>query len=176
MTEERASETTQPITDEVVGGETRTIEQVEAEYRSRQAGKDRENEALRQELARYKTAESQRMAEADQRRTAELGEVESLKRQLGEERAQRIVEVRSARFPNAADVLDPSALAAMDDAKLIALEERLAPKRVQGSGVMDPNAAPRNPPQGAPHEKTVDELKADLERYAPDFVETLRSQ
>lgn len=176
MTEERASEDTQPIGEQPVGSEPRTVEQVEAEYRSRQAGKDRENAALRAELDRYKQTEAQRNAEAEQRRAAELGEVESLKRQLAEEKAGRTIEVRSTRFPNAADVLDAGALAAMDEAKLVALEERLAPKRAQGSGVMDPNSPPRNPAQGVPQEKTLEDLQADLARYAPDFVERMRSQ
>ena len=181
MTEERTSETTQPISDgapELVGGDARTVEQVEAEYRARQAGKDRENEALRQELARFKATEAQRTTEAEQRRTAELGEVEALKRQLAEERQARTSEVRSVRFPNAADVLDPSALAAMDEAKLAALEERLAPKRVQGTAgaVIDPNSPPRNPPQGTPQEKSVEDLKADLAKYAPDFVQELQQR
>ena len=171
MTEERTSEITQPI-GEPVGGETRTVEQVEAEYRARQAGKDRENAALRDELRRLQTADEQRKAQADAARTAELGEAETLKRQLAEERAGRVIDTRRARFPNAADALDDGVLAAMDEAKLAALESRLAP-RGGTTGYVDPNSTPRNPPNGIAAPKTEAELRADLERLAPDFVNEL---
>ena len=176
MTEERTSEPTQPIGDQPpVGGETRTVEQVEAEYRSRQAGKDREAAALRDELARYKAAEDRQKAEAEARRTAELGEVEALKRQLAEEQSGRLMDARKARFPHAADVLDTSALAAMDEAKLAALEERLTPRGSAPPQRVDPNSPPRTPAQGVPQPKSEAELRADLERLAPEFIESLNA-
>lgn len=184
MTEQRTSEGTAPIGEATqappaeppVGEPTRTVEQVEAEYRARQAGKDRENAALRTELDRYKSAETQRMTEAQQRQAAELGEVEALKRQLAEEKAGRVSEVRSVRFPNAADVLDPSALAAMDEAKLVALEERLRPKGTKPESYVDPNSPPRHPAQGQPGPKSVADLKADLERMSPEYVTQLEQR
>jgi hypothetical protein len=148
-----ASGTEQPIGtppqgEAPVGSEGRTIEQVEAEWRQRQAGKDREAQALRDRLAAYEAAEAQRKAADEQRRTAELGEVEALRRQLAEERSAAAVALRKVQFPNAADVLDPSALAAMDEAKLAALETRLgAPARgAAPAAVIDPNAPTRTVP------------------------------
>jgi hypothetical protein len=105
VTEQGTSESEQPI-GQPVGSEARTVEQVEAEYRARQAGKDRENQALRDDLARYQAAEQQRTAQVEAQRTAELGEAETLRRQLAEERAARVIDTRRARFPNAADALD----------------------------------------------------------------------
>lgn len=181
MTEQRTSEGQAPIGEGTaqppappVGEATRTVEQVEAEYRARQAGKDRENAALRQELDRYKAADAQRQTEAEARRTAELGEVEALKRQLAERDTAHASEVRSIRFPNAADVLDASALAAMDEAKLVALEERLRPAGGRKpEPYVDPNAPPRNPPQGQPGPRSTSDLKADLERMAPEFIDSM---
>lgn len=178
MTEQRTSEGQPPIGDPTqgtpVGDATRTVEQVEAEYRARQAGKDRENQALRQELERYKAADTQRQTEAEQRRAAELGEVEALKRQLAEREAAHLSELRSVRFPNAADVLDPGALAAMDEAKLTALEERLRPKGgAKPEPYVDPSSPPRTPPQGQSGPRSSSDLKADLERMAPEFIDSL---
>lgn len=177
MTEERASGTQPPIgepTSPPVGEAGRTVEQVEAEYRQRQAGKDRENAALRDELARYQTAEQQRTAAADAAKAAELGETEALKRQLAEERAGRVIDTRRARFPNAADALEDGVLAAMDESKLAALESRLvSPQRAGIAGYVDPNSPPRVPPNGIAAPKTEADLRADLERLAPEFVTSL---
>lgn len=178
MTEQRTSEGTSPIVEtpqgQPVGEATRTVEQVEAEYRARQAGKDRENAELRKELDRYRQVETQRQTEAEQRRAAELGEVEALKRQLAEKDAAHTSEIRSVRFPFAADVLDASALAAMDEAKLAALEERLRPAGGRKpEPYVDPNSPPRVPAQGQPGPRTSADYKADLERLAPEFIESL---
>jgi hypothetical protein len=173
VTEQGTSDSQQPIGDPPVGDGGRTVEQVEAEYRARQAGKDRENQTLRDELARYQTAEQQRAAQAEAQRTAELGEAETLRRQLAEERAARVIDTRRARFPNAADALEDGVLAAMDEAKLAALETRLAPRSGGMAGYVDPASPPRNQPNGVAAPKTEAELRADLARLAPEFVDSL---
>lgn len=177
MTEERTSDTSQPIGEPPVGQPVRTVEQVEAEYRQRQAGKDRENEALRQELERYKSAEASARTEAEAKRAAELGEIESLKARLTESEQARALEARRFRFPAAADALDPSALMAMDEARLAGLESRLTAKAPAPPQYVDPNRPPANPPvpaQTGP--KTSDELKADLKRFAPEFIAQLEQE
>jgi hypothetical protein len=179
VTEERTSEVQQPIGDQPpVGAEPRTVEQVEAEYRARQAGKDRENEALRAELQRFKDAEARTRDEAESKRIAEQGEIESLKARLTESEQTRALEARRYRYPNASDALDPSALMAMDEAKLQGLEARLTVKGAAAPApYVDPNTPPRNPTAPQPTgPKSSDELKADLERYAPDYQSYLATR
>lgn len=175
MTEERTSETETPSGEETppVGAQERTVEQVEAEYRGRISGKDREAQALRDQLARYQAAETERTAAEQAARTAELGEVESLRQQLAQEQTGRVLDTRTARYPFAAETLSTEALLAMDDAKLSALEQRLAPTGARPAPRVDPNTPPRVP-VGAPAEKSTDDLKADLKNLAPEFIASLR--
>jgi hypothetical protein len=176
MTEERTSETSEPIEGETpaVGTQERTVEQVEAEYRARQAGKDREAQALRDQLARYQAAETERTAAENARRTAELGEVEALKQQLEQERTGRVLDTRAARYPFAAETLSTEALLAMDDAKLTALESRLAPTGARPPQRVDPNTPPRPSTNVPPAEKSIEDLKADLKNLTPEFISSLR--
>jgi hypothetical protein len=87
------------------------------------------------------------------------------------------VALRKVQFPNAADVLDPSALAAMDEAKLAALETRLgAPARgAAPAAVIDPNAPTRTVPtaQAAGAPKSTEQLKDLLKAQEGEYIASL---
>lgn len=166
----------------------RTAEEVEAIWKNRIAGKDRahaaETATLRQQIeaanARAEAAERRKAAE-DQ---ANLSEADQWKakateneRLLAEERQTRIVEVRTAKYGAAAEHLDASALAAMDEAKLAALNARLLDVEAPAPTLIDPST-PRRPsttPPAGPRDKTTAELEADLRRHESAFVEGLNT-
>lgn len=163
--------------EEPVAPAVRTVEEVEAEYRNRISGKDREAQALRDELARLKENEQRRQSVAEAQRVAELGEVEALKRQVAEERAARISDTRRARYPQASETLGDEVLAAMDEGRLAALEARLTPEaRSAPPPRIDANSPPRNPPAGQRGEPSIEELRAELQRLTPEYIASLNDR
>lgn len=155
---------------------TRTPEQVEAEWSARHSAAGRQHaateKALRDQIAGLQAAQAGTTA-ADTAQDATRAENERLAKELADERAARALEVRQARFPFSAEALAPSALVAMDDAQLAGLEARLTPGTA--SARLASSTPPRTADQPKPiEEKTEDELRADLARYAPDFVRQLR--
>lgn len=154
----------------------RTPEQVEAEWSARHSAAGRQHaateKALRDQIAALQAAKAPSSGDGDGQ-DAIRAEIERLTKELADERVARALEVRAARYPYSAEALEPSALAAMDEARLAGLEARLTP-------TASPRITSSTPPRSvdsAPkplHEKTADELRADLARFAPDFARTLR--
>jgi hypothetical protein len=180
MTDEQPSgqaESSAPPEEEPVASLARTVEDVEAEYRSRISGKDKEAQALRAEIARLSEKDRATQAVAEAQRAQELGEVEALRRQLSEERAQRVVDTRRARYPQASETLGDDVLAAMDEGRLAALEARLTPEaRSAPPPRIDANSPPRNPPAGQRGEPSIEELRAELQRLTPEYIASLNDR
>jgi hypothetical protein len=157
----------------------RTAEEVELEWRNRVSQKDK---AHAQELARLQaelTKARETASTATSRGSEQMTDNErlaqekaDLERQLQDERSARVIEVRQAKYPTAVASVGEDAAKAMDDEKLAALETRLATPAAKPPSVMDANQASRTPSE-PPAEKTSDDLKADLERLAPEFVSSL---
>jgi len=163
--------------EEPVAPAARTVEDVEAEYRSRISGKDREAAALRAEIARFTERDRAQQAVTEAQRAQELGEVEALKRQLAEERSAHVVDTRRARYPQASETLGDDVLAAMDEGRLAALEARLTPEaRSAPAPRIDTNTPPRQPAQGQRVEPTIEDLRAELQRLAPEYVASLNDR
>lgn len=177
MTEERSVEGTE-ATPEGSSTEPSTPEQVEAEWKYRVSQKDKahaaETKALRDQIA----ALSATSGSAQQQAEGSLSEAEALRQQLAlaqktlaQKDAEHTAQLRSVKFPNAADALDPSALAAMDEAKLAGLEARLSAPGPRTLPV-DPSTPPRQPSGAAKpiEEKTAAELREDLRKMAPQIT------
>jgi len=106
-------------------------------------------------------------------------QIKSLNEQLAAERNGRAIDARKARYPNAAEVLGDPALVAADEEKLAALETRLTAGQTQAApsqppSLIDPNSSVRTSQAGQsqdPREKTVEQLKAELQQYSPEFIE-----
>jgi hypothetical protein len=151
----------------------RTPEQVEAEWQAKQTALGRahaaETQVLRDQVKALQAAQTPATGDGS------ASEAE-LKRQLAE--AQKTLQqreqeytagLRAAKYPHAAEALDPTALAAMDEAKLAGLNERLAPQQSRPFGV-DPSTPPREVGEKPFEEKSLAELKADLVKYSPQFA------
>jgi hypothetical protein len=155
----------------------RTPEQVEAEWAAKQSALGRQyaatEKALRDQIAALTAAPAASGATGSDDAIRE--ENERLRKQLVETERAHTRDVRAARFPLAAEALEPDVLATMDEARLSGLEARLTPApstaRVMSSTPPRTSEAPK-----PLTEKTSDELKADLARYAPDFLRTLRPE
>lgn len=165
-------------TTEVVSSGAQSVEEVEAFWRNRMSGKDKadaaEKKALREQIA---ALESQQKASpqqgGDDPREAEIAR---LKQELEQTKVMSAIETRKAKYPFAADSLDDDTLARMDEARLAGLNARLGteaePQR-KGS-YSDPNAAQRRTQTATPPtEKSPDDLKSDLRKYSPGFVNDL---
>jgi hypothetical protein len=177
-TEVAAEPVTEPTT-------PRTIEEVEAEWRHRTSQRDKahaeETKVLREQLGRFEAAENARRSAEETQRQANMtadqrmqDQIASLQRQLEDRDKAYTVELRRTRFPNIAAELDDSALAVMDEGKLAALDAKLGSGQAASPpSLIDPNSAARTvngSPTTTPGEKTTDQLKADLERFAPEFI------
>ena len=181
-----------PTAEEVeaeVAATGRTVEEVEAIWKNRIAGKDRAHAAEAATLRQQIEAANQRAAAAEARKAAEdaanMTEAEQWKakaeenaRELERERQTRILEVRSTKYSAAAEHLDEGALVAMDEAKLAALNARLqGDEPPPPPPIVDPNT-PRRPSTAppAPRERSVEELEADLRKHEPAFQAGLTEQ
>lgn len=161
--------------------QTRTPEQVEAEWQAKQSALGRQHAATEQTLrARIAALEAQT---ASGERTAPeqdaiRQENELLRKQLADREVAYAAEMRKVRFPLAAEALDAGVLATMDEAKLAGLEARLTPQAgVAASPRVESSTPPRNIDQPKPlEEKTAAELKADLARLAPAFLSEISAQ
>lgn len=171
----------------------RTVEEVEASWQHRQAQSDKahaaESKVLRDQLASLQAAEDGRRREAETQRQASMtaeqrvqDQINTLTQQLEEKDRNHVVELRTIRFPNIAAELDAPALAVMDEAKLAALEAKLtgqagSPPQPSATSLIDPNSVTRqNGTPAQPREKTLEELRADLERDSPAFLEELKGR
>ena len=165
-----------PSTEASTPPPTRTPEEVEAEWQARQSALGRQHaaeaKALRDQIAALEAAKGTATAAAQSGLTeAETYKqaLEDAKRQLQEQGQQYEATLRATKYPYAAESLDPQTLAAMDEAKLAGLDARLRPTR-PGVGI-DPSTPQRQ--SSIPRDiedKSLDELRADLERYGPQFA------
>jgi hypothetical protein len=181
--ESPATEVTPPAAGEVTP-EAATPEQIEAIWKNRVAGKDRAHAAseaaLRDQIAELNT----RLAGKQAVDAENMTEVEraNARAEAAEQRAQaaeqqRLLDVRSVKYAAAAEALDdPAQLATMDEAKLAALNARLAGDETPTPPpVIDPNAArrPGSTPPAAPKDRSIEQLESDLKDQAPAFSESL---
>lgn len=165
-------------TEQSVSQDAQSVEEVEAIWRNRMSGKDKahaaETKALRDQIAGL---ESQQKANpqqgGDDPREAEIAR---LRQELEQTKIVSAIETRKAKYPFASDSLDDETLARMDEARLAGLNARLGteaePQR-RGS-YSDPNAAQRRTQTATPPtEKSPEDLKSDLRKYSPGFVNDL---
>jgi hypothetical protein len=150
-----------------------------------QRAHNEETRVLRDQLAALQAAAAGTTAKASQTVAATSEEAARWKaaadanaKALAEERQLRIVETRAAKYPFAAESIgDPGVLVAMDEARLAGLNERLAPPAAPTrKGVMDPNGSGRTMAAGEVplKDKTPEQLKDDLVKYAPDWVRQIK--
>jgi hypothetical protein len=171
-------------TGEPVETQPQTVEEAEAFWRNRFSNRDRahnaETQALRAQIDALKTAP----APPPENESPEARRVRELEGELQRERNARAVVSLQQKYPLAAATVG-DAILTMDEAKIAGLEAALdgaAPVTNGGPRpVIDPNAAPRRQsvqagsPAAKPlHEKTKDELLADLKRAAPYIQEAAR--
>lgn len=162
-----------------VTSESRTVEEVEAIWKNRVAGKDRAHAAEANALRRQ-------IEELQGRRSTEAGDegtdnewknrYEESEKTRAEEARRHAVDVRSIRYAAAAEALDdPDALASMDEGKLAALNARLTGREEEPPPPpIDPNASRRPAPTtAAPRDRSIEELEADLKRLGPAYSESL---
>lgn len=179
--ESQATEVTPPAGE--VTPDAATPEQVEAIWKNRVAGKDRAHAAAEAALRDQIAELNRQVAGKAAVDAADMTEVEraNARAEAAEQRAnaaeqQRVLDVRSVKYAAAAEALDdPKQLATMDEAKLAALNARLTSDETPPPPVIDPNAA-RRPPStapGAPRDRSIEELEADLKNQAPAFSESL---
>lgn len=164
----------------------RTPEEIEAIWKNRIAGKDRAHAAEAATLRQQVEEANRRAAAAEARKAAEdeanMTDAEQWKRKAeeAERRAeqverQRVLDVRSAKYAAAAEHLDESALVAMDEAKLAALNARLSDVEAPPPPLVDPNTPRRSSnSSSAPRERSIEEMEDDLKRHEPAFSERLR--
>lgn len=165
----------------------RTPDEIEAIWRNRIAGKDRahaaETSTLRQQLEEANRRAAAAEARKAQEAAAEMSEAEQWKaraeeaeRRAAEIERQRVLDVRTAKYGAAAEALDADVLAAMDEAKLAALNARLTGDEAPAPPLIDPNSPRRQSasPAPSPREKSVEELEADLRKFEPEFEGRLR--
>lgn len=156
---------------------TRTLEEVDAEWRGRMSGKDKAHDAetskLREQIAALQGTNGTAAGQAGEAATEAQrykAQAEAATKELEDLRRSAAVEVRSAKYPHAAEQLgDPAVIAVMDEAKLAALDARLAPAPRSVSRI-DPSQPPRAAPEDPNRQKTSAELKADLKAYAPEWM------
>jgi septal ring factor EnvC (AmiA/AmiB activator) len=172
---------TAPSTEAAAPQQTRTPEQVEAEWSAKQAALGRQyaatERALREEIASLKASQQSAVETASGTQT----EAEALRKQLAdqEKRLQQreqeyTANLRATKYPLAAETLEPQVLATMDEARLAGLEARLTPHRPPMG--IDSSTPPRtaSAPK-SPDEMSVEEMKAELERLAPAFAREIGS-
>jgi hypothetical protein len=160
-----------------------TPEDIEAYWRKRFSNSDKahaeETRVLRQRLA---ALEAQAQATPGSTPPPELEAryqqmVKELQQKVAETERSRVVDTRRAKYPAAAENLgDDAVIAAMDEARMAALNERLtleAPTRR-----IDANN-PAKSAAGLPKqlsEMTADELRARLEQSSNEYANALRAR
>lgn len=167
---------------DAAGGQpqTRTPEQVEAEWQAKQSALGRQHAAteknLRDRIAALEAESKASGSRTDAENDVIKQENEALRKQLAEQATAHVMSLRQARYPAAAEALDKDAFVAMDEAKLAGLEARLTPEAPPqaASAVVLASTPPRDvtPPKPA-SEKTSEELKRDLARMAPEYLSRL---
>lgn len=154
----------------------RTVEAVEAEYRARISGKDRahaaEKAALEARIAELTAAQQSKDGQMTDDLTQLRSDNERLQREAAEAKEREgaaALAARKARFPNAAESLGDDLVRTVDEDKLADLETRLSGGAPSGSPTMLSDSArrPGGEPAKATSEKSIEELEADLIRYAP---------
>lgn len=161
--------------------QTRTPEQVEAEWQAKQTALGRQHaaveQALRDQLAALEAKTKASGERTDSEDDAIRIENERLKKLLADKDMTYAAEMRKVKYPLAAEALDPTILASMDEARLAGLEARLSPVVGQAlSPRVESSTPPRQVTEAKPlSEKTAAELRADLERAAPAFLRELQA-
>lgn len=170
-----ATETTEAAAP-VAAEAPRSVEDVEAIWQKRIAGKDRAHAAEVAELRRQLEVKSNTPAPPSVNETPEQRRIRELEEEIAEERKTRIVETRKARFPKATEYLG-DAVTAADEAKLAGLEALLAGEESAPAPVIAPNSPPRGAPKGAKpmEEMTKQELQDTLRQIGPAYQEYLNS-
>ena len=180
------SQATEVTPAEEVTPDAATPEQVEAIWKNRVAGKDRAHAAaegalrdqiaeLNRQLVGKSAVDAENMTEVERANAR----AEAAERRATEVEQQRVLDVRAAKYPAAVEALKtPAALAAMDEADLAALNATLTGGEPPPPPVIDPNAArrPSSAAPGAPRDRSIEELEADLKNQAPAFSESLQQQ
>lgn len=174
--------------EQLVDQNGKTVEEVEAIWKNRVAGKDRAHaaaeQALREERDRIAAERDALKREREQQQQSTMSEAdrykaqaEQFQRELEQERQQRVIDLRTVKYSAAAEHLDTQALFAMDEGKLAALNARLTGEAepAGSGGPIDPNMAPKRSaaPPSSPAEKTKDDLLADLQKHEPEFTASL---
>lgn len=171
------SASTADTSEQPVSSSAQSVEEVEAFWRNRMSGKDRadaaEKKVLREQIAALEAQVKSKPGEqtGDDVRDAEIAR---LKQELEQTKITSMVENRRAKYGLAAETLDDETLARMDEARLAALNARLGNEAAGRSSFTDPNAAQRrNQTPTSATAKSADDLKSDLRKYAPGFVNDL---
>lgn len=166
------TEATAPVAAEA----PRSVEDVEAIWQKRIAGKDRAHAAEVAELRRQLAAQGTAKPPVSASETPEQRRIRELEEEIAEERKTRIVETRKARFPKATEYLG-EAVTAADEAKLAGLEALLAGEEPAPPPVIASNSPPRSAPRGTKtvEEMTKEELQDMLRQMAPAYSEALQS-
>ena len=166
----------------------KTVEEVEATWKTRVSNKDKAHAAAEQVLRdqivslteRAERAEKS-LREGNQTGSAEAdqwkAQYEAEKTAREQDAARYTTEVRSAKYPYAAEALDAMGLVSMDEAKLAALNVRLSDEGEPApTGHVDPSSARRGSPEPPKPlgERSVAELTAELERQGPAFADRLK--
>jgi len=184
LTEER----TAPAGDQAPEGAPDTQPTQDETWEKRMSGLQRahntETQVLRDQIAALQAASGQTTTQASQT-VAETSQEAARWKQLAdanakalaEERQLRVVETRQAKYPFAAESIgDAGVLISMDEGRLAGLNERLAPPPPSARRVMDANGAGRSLTAGEKplKDKTAQELKDDLAKFAPDWVRQIK--
>lgn len=157
----------------------RTPEQVEAEWQAKQTALGRahaaETQVLRDQLKAAQAAQTPATGDSSASEAELKRQLADAQKTLQQREQEYTAGLRAAKYPHAADALDPTALAAMDEAKLAGLNERLAPQPASRSFGIDPSTPPRAVGEKPIEEKSLAELKADLVKYGPQFAAELNA-
>lgn len=150
-----------------------TVEEANAYWQKRMSGKDRAaaaaEQVLREQLAAAEAKANAATTSAGQPAEGGNAEAEQLRKELEQERRGRAIDARKAKYPAAAAGLSDEMIAVADEAKLAALQERLADE----PGNFIAPTGPRRPAAPAAgkslDEKSVAELEADLRAASPGY-------
>lgn len=163
----------------------KTIEEVDEFWRKRVSAKDKAHaeaeKALREELASLKAAQAGATSSGGQQGTPgqEDPRIAQLTKELEAEKAQRLVDTRKAKYPHlAAQVGEADDIFKSADEATLAKLNALADDSDSGGTFIAPTG-PKRSPSAQPkalHEKSRDELEADLKRLSPTYEEWARSR
>lgn len=161
-----------------------SVEEVEAIWKNRIAGKDRahnaEVAALRANLAAAEARAAQKAPISGDESEPNEWQVkyEAEAKARADERTAHQAEVRAAKYPLAAEALETGVLAQMDEGKLAALNARLDSGEQPPPSRIDPSQPPKRTPDAPKptNERGIGELESDLKRYSPEYIDRITNQ